>query len=69
MMSNGTMQQSLMQSVIDAAKGQYAGYAGAPTEALNAPLAALGVTPSVGSQTTSQKPGLFNYLSLLTGLL
>lgn len=69
-MQQGTMQQALMQQLIDAAKGQYAGYTGAPMASLSAPLAALGAMPQAGSTTTqSQRPGLFNYLSLGLGLL
>ena len=58
----GLLQQGIQQALIDAAKQQYAGYTGAPTAALNAPLAALGVTPVPQSETKSQNPGLFSYL-------
>ena len=60
----GLMQQGLQQALIDAARGQYAGYTGAPNAALSAPLAALGVTPTPQSTTASKQPGLFDYLSL-----
>ena len=60
----GLMQQGLQQALIDAARGQYAGYTGAPNAALSAPLAALGVTPTPQSSTSSRQPGLFDYLSL-----
>ena len=61
----GLMQQGLQQALIDAARGQYAGYTGAPNQALAAPLAALGVTPTQATTTTGSKsPGLFDYLSL-----
>lgn len=63
-MQQGLMQQGLQQSLIDAALGQYAGYTGSPQAALQAPLAALGVTPTPQSTTSSSKPGLFDYLSL-----
>jgi hypothetical protein len=67
-MQQGTGQQAMMQSLIDAAKGQYAGYTGAPMQSLTAPLAALGAANMGQSTTTqSQKPGLFNYMSLLLG--
>lgn len=69
-MQQGTMQQAMMQQLIDAARNQYAGYTGAPMASLSAPLAALGAMPQAGSTTTqSQRPGLFNYLSLGLGLL
>lgn len=69
-LQQGTMQQGLVQSLIDAARGQYSGYTGAPMASLSAPMAALGAS-NMGQQTTtqSQKPGLFNYLSLGLGLL
>ena len=60
----GLLQQGIQQALIDAAKGQYAGYTGAPTQALQAPLAALGVTPSQSTTTEAMQPGLFNYLQL-----
>jgi hypothetical protein len=60
----GLLQQGLQQALIDAARGQYAGYTGAPGQALSAPLAALGVTPTPESTTSSSQPGLFDYLSL-----
>ena len=61
----GAMQQAQQQQLIDAAKAQYAGFAGAPNASLAAPLAALGATPNQSTTTQSQQPGLFNYLSLL----
>lgn len=68
-MQQGTMQQGLMQSLIDAARGQYSGYTGAPMASLSAPMAALGAANMNQSTTTqSQKPGLFNYLALGLGL-
>lgn len=69
-MQQGSQQQALMQSLIDAARGQYGGYTGAPMSSLSAPLAALGAVPS-GQQTSTQtqRPGLMQYLSLGLGLL
>jgi hypothetical protein len=67
-MQQGLMQQVLQQSLIDAARGQYAGYTGAPQAALSAPLAALGATPTPKSTTTSNQAGLFSYLQALTGM-
>jgi len=59
----GLLQQGMQQALIDAAKQQYAGYTGAPMQALSAPLAALGSTPEQQyTQTQSQKPGLLSYL-------
>lgn len=61
----GAMQQAQQQQLIDAAKTQYAGFAGAPNASLAAPLAALGAIPWQSTTTQSQQPGLFNFLSLL----
>ena len=63
-MQQGLMQQGLQQQLIDAARGQYAGYTGAPQQSLGLPLAALGAAPAPQSTTNSLKPGLFNYLQL-----
>ena len=65
-MQQGLMQQGLQQALIDAARGQYAGYTGSPGASLGAPLAALGVAqPGAGGTTTDTKnPGLFDYLGL-----
>lgn len=66
-MQQGLMQQGISQALIDAARGQYAGYTGAPMSSLSAPLAALGATPNQSTTTQSQSPGLFNYLGLALG--
>jgi len=63
-MQQGLLQQGIQQALIDAAKAQYGGYTGAPTSALQAPLAALGVTPTPQTTTNSVQPGLLNYLQL-----
>lgn len=63
----GLMQQGLQQSLIDAARGQYAGFTGAPTQSLSLPLAALGATPNQSTTTQTKNPGLFDYLSLGLG--
>jgi hypothetical protein len=67
-MQQGLMQQMLQQSLIDAARGQYAGYTGAPQAALAAPLAALGATPEQYTATKQGQPGLFSYIQALTGM-
>ena len=71
-MQQGLLQQMLQQSLIDAAKAQYAGYTGAPQAALAAPLAALGATTAPQTETKSSQPSLYNYLqsaALMKGLL
>jgi hypothetical protein len=64
----GLLQQGMQQALIDAAKGQFSNYANAPTNSLSGPIAALGSTPNQSSTTTSQKPGLLNYLSMFMGM-
>lgn len=61
----GLLQQGLQQALIDAAKGQYAGFTGAPAASLTAPLAALGAIPGQSTTTQTQTPGLLNYLQTL----
>lgn len=65
-MMQGAMQQQMMQNLINSAKQQFAGYAGAPNQGLSTLLGAVyGVQPMMGSNTTSQfNPGLFNYLQM-----
>lgn len=62
----GAMQQQMMQNLINAAKQQYAGYAGAPQAGLSQLLGSVyGAQPMMGSNTTSQfNPGLFNYMQM-----
>jgi len=66
----GQAQRLLNQSLIDAARGQYGGFAGAPAASLSLPLAALGAG-NMGQQTTTERsrPGLMQYLSMGLGLL
>ena len=63
-MQQGLMQQGMQQALIDAARGQYAGFTGAPGQSLGLPLAALGAQPNQSTTTGSKNPGLFDYLSL-----
>ena len=66
----GEMQRMLNQSLIDAGRGQYGGFTGAPAASLNLPLAALGVgNMGQQTQTTTSRPGLMQYLSMGLGLL
>ena len=69
-MQQGAMQQAINQALIDATRTQYAGFTGSPGQSLNTTLAALGGA-NMGQKTgtTTQKPGLFNYLALGLGAL
>ena len=67
--SQGGMQQGLQQMLIDAARGQYGGFTGAPTTALQTNIAATGAANmGQNTQTANKNPGLFDYLSLGAGL-
>jgi hypothetical protein len=83
-LQQGTMQQAMIQDLINAARGQFGGFTNAPQNALNLPLQAVGAanmgqgtttgsmtgtTNTTGSATTSQRPGLFNIISAGLGLL
>jgi len=62
-LQQGQMQQAMMQSLIDAAKGQYQQYADAPTNKLGLPLAPLGATPLSETKTTDRQLGIMDYLT------
>lgn len=64
-MMQGEQQRAMMQQLIDMAKSQYGGFTGAPAQAIQLPLAAVGAA-NMGqqTQTTSSKPGLFDYLTM-----
>lgn len=64
----GEQMRALQQQLIDAARGQYGGFTGAPQNALQTILAALGGMPNQGTVSETQNPGLAGYLSLLTAL-
>lgn len=63
----GMQQQALMQAIIDAAKGQYAGYTGAPATSLGYVASTLGASPTPTSSTSSgqqqQSTGIFDMLT------
>ena len=63
-MQQGALEQGINQLILDAAKNQYAGYAGAPGQALQMNSAALGTTPVPQTTTATKQPGLFDYLTL-----
>ena len=67
-MQQGLMQQGLQQALIDAARGQYAGYTGAPTTGLQTQLGAMGATPVPETTTKTSQPGVADYLSMIFGV-
>ena len=66
MMQQGIMQRALQQSLIDAARQDFAGYSGSPMQSLSPTIAALGATPVPEQKTTRENPGI---LGILGGLL
>lgn len=60
----GALQQAAMQSLIDAGRKQFAGYAGQPTQAMN--TFAQGLTGvqrvPMGGEQSYMNPGLLNYM-------
>lgn len=67
-MQQGAQQQASMQALIDAQKQQYQGFTNSPQNSLAMQLAALGGVPYNQSQTQTQTPGLFDFLSLGVGM-
>jgi hypothetical protein len=63
LMQQGTAQQALQQALIDAAKGQYAGYQQAPVSGLGIMTQALGASPHGQTQTGTRQLGLMDYLT------
>jgi hypothetical protein len=68
-MREGEFMRGLNQALIDAAKGQYGGFTGAPTSAL-APLFGATGAANMGQNTTTQKskPGLMDYITAFASL-
>ena len=60
----GLQQQAIQQALIDAAKGQYAGYTGASGNSLAMLAQALGASPTPQTTTNTKQPGLFDYLTM-----
>jgi hypothetical protein len=64
--AEGLQSQQMNQALIDAAKGQFGNFAGAPNQSVAQLIGALGgANMGQQSQTTTNKPGLFNWLGLL----
>ena len=66
----GLMQQALNQSILDQGQALYGGYAAAPANTLDLRLQALGQNPAnqTGTSKTTSTPGMFDYLSLASGM-
>ncbi len=67
----GSMQQQLMQSIIDASKGQYAGWSGAPqnsAEMLSKLLGGINIGNAGSGTSTSTAPGPSTWDKILGGV-
>lgn len=61
---DGQQQQQLLQAILSTGNGQFDAYAGHPQQQLSSLLASISGSPLGGNQTSSYKPGLFDYLGL-----
>lgn len=68
-LQQGAQQQAIMQALIDAQKGMYGGYTGAPASGVDMFSQILGGTPYSQSQTTKESPGLLGILGAGLSLL
>lgn len=68
LLQQGAMQQGLNQQVIDAAKGQYQGFTGAPANALNILGGALGAQPNQSTTTEKQNAGPLQFIQAAAGM-
>lgn len=66
--AQGAQVQAMNQALIDAARGQYGGFTGAPAKSLQMILNALGSMPNQSTTTQTQNPGLFNILGALLSI-
>lgn len=62
--AQGAQQQAMMQALIDAGRQQWAGFQGAPAQALNMNLAALAGAQFPRQQTQGYNPGFMDFASL-----
>jgi len=66
---SGAVIQGINQALINQGQNQFGQFTNAPNTALGLPLAAVGATPQVGTQTTQNNQGLFGWGALATSLL
>lgn len=64
----GALQRGIQQQLIDAGQASFNRYTGAPAQGLNTLIGALTGAGVPSGQTTSSRPGLFNYLQVLAGM-
>lgn len=66
--AQGAQVQAMNQALIDAARGQYGGFTGAPANSLQMILNALSSMPNQSTTKETQNPGLFGILGALAGI-
>jgi hypothetical protein len=66
--AQGAQTQAMNQALIDAARGQFGGFTGAPQNSLQAILAALGGMPNQSSTKQTQNPGIAGFLGTFLGM-
>ena len=66
--AQGAQVQAMNQALIDAARGQYGGFTGAPAKSLQMILNALSSMPNQSTTKETQNPGLFNILGALLSI-
>ncbi len=68
--TQGAQIQAMNQALIEATKGQFGGFTGAPTQSVGLLTGTTGSVPYPTSQTQTQnyQPGVFDYMSLALGL-
>ena len=65
---DGAMKQGINQLLIDAVKNQFNQRSQAPFQSIGLLSQALGASPVPQTSTTSKQPGLFDYLTLASGM-
>lgn len=66
----GQAQQNLNQNLINAIQGQFGNFTGSPMAGLNTYMGGLGgANMGQQTQTTTQKRGLFDYITALAGIM
>lgn len=66
--AQGAQIQAMQQALVNASKGQFAGFTGAPVQSVGLQTGAVGTVPYGQTGTQSYQPGLFDYLSLGLGM-
>ena len=67
--ANGNQIQGINQALLNTGQNMFGQFTGAPEAALGLPLAAVGAAPQVGTQTTQNNTGIFDWAALAGALL